>query len=298
MVFRSIVAYLLRSEATRKAQQAVAEAAREKFAETQAAGAERAAEAAGPCDVGLVFALSIEAGGLLDRMDARVKTRGAGFVAYHGRLQQRRLVVVQSGPGRENAARATAALIAGHRPQWIISSGFAGGLVDDLAHGDLVIADSVASAAGQRLAIDVKLEAEPHRHVGRLLTVEQVVRTPEEKRALGKEHSALAVDMETFAVAEVCRAEKIRFMSVRTISDTADEQLPPDVEHLLHQKSLAGRLGAAAGSLARRPSSMKDLWKLREAAIAASDHLAEFLAEIIVQLAPPPNEQQTPDSSE
>ena len=45
----------------------------------------------------------------------------------------------------------------------------------------------------------------------------------------------------------MCRNEKIRFLSVRVISDTVDRELPRDIERLIHKKTTAGRLGAAAG---------------------------------------------------
>jgi hypothetical protein len=74
------------------------------------------------------------------------------------------------------------------------------------------------------------------------------------------------------------------FMAVRVVSDAADDELPPDVERLLVQKTNAGRLGAALGSIWRRPSSLKDMFQLQQNAIAASDRLAKFLAGLIKHL--------------
>ena len=90
--------------------------------------------------------------------------------------------------------------------------------------------------------------------------------------------------METLAVADVCRREKVRFLSVRVISDALDDELPQEIERLLDQKSLASKLGAAAGAVFNRPSSVKDMWNLKEQAIQASDRLARFLASTIAQL--------------
>ena len=85
--------------------------------------------------------------------------------------------------------------------------------------------------------------------------------------------------METFAVAEVCRHRGVPFSAIRVINDTADEVLPPDVEHLLSQKPGAAQWGAALGSVWRRPASAKDMYQLRENALIASGRLAKFLAE-------------------
>ena len=238
------------------------------------------------CHVGLVFALPIESGGLIDRLSGVIRIDGHGFAAREGGLDGRRLVIVESGAGRAAAARATTALVAGHRPQWIISAGFAGGLHDSLAQGDLLMADRIVDQTGRVLDIDLKIDrqAQRHLHVGRLLTMDRVVDTAEEKAALGRQFDALAVDMETIAVADVCQEEKIRFLSVRVIIDALARNLPADIDHLVKRRTTAGRLGAAAGAILRRPSSIKDMWQLKEDALVASERLANFLAGVIGQL--------------
>jgi adenosylhomocysteine nucleosidase len=241
------------------------------------------------CHVGIVFALGIEAGGLADSLAGVVRTQAAGLVFREGGLDGRRVVLVESGAGREAAARATQALILGHQPQWIISAGYAGGLSDRVAQGDLLLADEIVNVQGDSLSIDFKLAPDTLQsmrnvHVGRLLTVDQVVARAEDKRSLGAQHTALAVDMETMGVAEVCRREKMKFLSVRIISDAVDRTLPSDIDYLVKKKSTAGRLGAAAGAIMRRPSSIKDMWQLKEDALVASERLARFLIGIIGQL--------------
>ena len=236
-----------------------------------------------------MFALPIEAGGLIDRLAGVIKTAGSGFTAHEGGLDGKRLVVVNSGVGRAAAMRATEALILGHRPRWILSAGFAGGLQANVAQGDIVLADQIVDAAGRQFDIDLKLDrqslaAERHLHVGRLLTAERVIATPAEKEALGRLHAALAVDMESIAVAEVCRNEKVRFLAARVISDAMQHTLPADINYLVKRNSTAGRLGAAAGAILRRPSSIKDMWQLKEDAMLASERLAGFLKGIIAQL--------------
>jgi adenosylhomocysteine nucleosidase len=120
--------------------------------------------------------------------------------------------------------------------------------------------------------------------VGGLLTVDRIARHAAEKRALGEAHPGLAVDMESLAVAEVCSREKIRFLAIRVISDPVDQELPRDVDRLVQRKTLAGRLGAATRAIIRRPSTIKDLWQLKEDALVASDRLGAFLTGIVGQL--------------
>ncbi|HVW36050.1 MAG TPA: hypothetical protein VHB99_02055, partial [Pirellulales bacterium] len=134
-------------------------------------------------DVGLVFALGIEQGGLEDLLTGVVATQGTGFVARQGTLNGRHVVLIEAGVGPLAAARGTQALLAGHRPQWVVSAGFSGALDPRLKQGDIVMADSIADGEGHRLSIDFKISPEavaatPGLHVGRLLTVDRIVRSP------------------------------------------------------------------------------------------------------------------------
>ena len=239
--------------------------------------------------VGVVFALEIESGGLEDRMTDVVTTRAHGFMVRQGSLRDRDVVLVISGAGRAAAAKATEAMIDAHRPGWVLSAGFAGGLSDTLKRHDILVADRLADTAGEQLSVDLNVDPDalrrrPGVHVGRLLTADRVIRHPDEKRSLGRQHEAMAVDMETFAVAEVCRRREVPFLAVRVINDTADDELPADVGHLLAQKTLSGRLGAAVGSIWRRPGSFKDMVQLRENALMASERLAKFIAVVHQQI--------------
>lgn len=235
-----------------------------------------------PCDVGFVFALGMEAGGLDDLISGATVLKGDGFVARRGSLAGRRVVSIVSGPGRQRAAKATEALIAGHRPRWIVSAGLAGGLVAELRHADVVYADRVCLVDGTAvdLPVDERLAlwlGERKIARGAVLTVDRVVRRAEDKRQLGLRTTALVVDMETAAVVEVCRRRGVPARAFRAVVDTVDDELPPDVERLLEQPSTAAKLGAALGTVWRRPGSARDLWNLQQRALVASDALARAL---------------------
>jgi adenosylhomocysteine nucleosidase len=293
MVFRSLLRHWLGGVAGQRVRQQVLHTAREKLVEAAEAPEEEPTPQRRPCDVAVVFALGIEAGGTEDLLEGAVGIRGYGFAVRQGGLNGRHVVVVRSGAGHQAARHATEAILDGHRPQWIISAGFAGGLRPEVARHDLVMADCLIDAAGHRLVVDLKVDPQslaqtPGVHVGPLVTVDRVVRLPEEKRALGDRHEALAVDMESYAVAEVCREHEVRFLAIRIISDAVDDELPRDIEALLAQKTRVAKLGAVVGAVWRRPSSVKDLWKLKEDALVASDRLAKFLASTIEQLVPLP----------
>ncbi len=242
-----------------------------------------------PCHAVFIFALGIESGGLADLLKGGETSQHPHGTERAGKLGSREVVLIESGVGQKAAARATAEAIKFYQPQWVISAGFAGGLDESLRRGHILMADDVVNLAGQHVATNLPLDpaslaASKGLHYGRLLTVDSIIRHPAERRRLAAEHASLACDMETFAVAAACRERNTQFLSVRIISDAVDDELPPEIEHLLKQRSLAGKLGAAAGALFKRLGAAKDLWKLREDALKASDRLAKFLSGVVEQL--------------
>ena len=242
-----------------------------------------------PPDLGFVFALAIEAGCFVDTLSQVRVTRGDDFVARQGRRGKREIVLVESGAGIHRAAKAVHAMIDAYRPRLMVSAGFAGGLDRRAQRQDLVVATSLQNARGDEVVLDPArlapwLDEVQNLHRGRLLSFDRVVCLCEEKQQLGRRHAALAVDMEAFAVAEVCRQRAVDLLVVRAISDAIDDELPPDIGKLLAQKSFAGQLGAAVGSIFRRPAAVKDLFNLHQNALASSDRLAKFLGLLIERL--------------
>jgi adenosylhomocysteine nucleosidase len=242
-----------------------------------------------PCEAAFLFGSGLEAGGLIDALKNSETSRHKHGIEHAGKLDRREVVIVETGVGAKAAARATREAIKFYQPRWVISAGFASALQGDLRRGHVLMADEAASPAGEKLAIGINLE--PHvvaatrgLHVGRLLTVDRVIRKPAERRELYEQHQALACDMETFAVAEACRDLGVRLISARLITEAVDDELPPEIEHLLAQKTLAAKIGAAAGAMLNRFSAAKDLWQLREDAMKGSDRLAKFLRGVLAQL--------------
>lgn len=242
-----------------------------------------------PCDVVFIFALGVESGGLVDLVRDAETSRHKHGLERAGKLQGKEVVIVEGGVGQTAAARATAEAIQFYQPRQVISAGFAGGLTDAVRRGHIVIGSDVVNAAGECAEVAWKVDSQSLAgskgiHVGRLLTVDRILREPAERRRLADERGAIACDMETFAVARVCREHGVPMAAIRIVSDAVEDALPPEIEHLLAQKSLAGKLGAATGAILKRFSAAKDLWKLREDALKASDRLAKFLVGMVGQL--------------
>ncbi|HEV3165599.1 MAG TPA: nucleoside phosphorylase [Isosphaeraceae bacterium] len=239
-----------------------------------------------PADIGVVAALPIEVGHLLDRLANVRKYTGPRHKVIEGECSGKLIALIIGGPGRNAARRATQLLLDGHRPNVLLSAGFAGALDPDLKRNDIVFASEVIDLEGSRWPIEVPVAADatPSQfRAGRLLTVDQIVRTAAEKAELRVRFEADLVDMESAAVAAVCSERRLRFQSIRVISDEAHTDLPPEILSILG-RSGGYRIGAAIGAVWRRPSSFKDLWALREHAEEAADRLAQVVVGILTRL--------------
>lgn len=152
--------------------------------------------------------------------------------------------VAATGIGKVNAAMTASALILEKRPDCIISSGCAGALAPFLRQGDFVVGSRVAyhdvwcgegNFPGQVQGCPLYFDADPKllskaealelgddRLIsGLIVSGDQFYIGPEEdERILRLFPEALASDMESAAIAQVCRHFKVPFISLRIISDT------------------------------------------------------------------------------
>jgi adenosylhomocysteine nucleosidase len=232
-----------------------------------------------PADIGVVAALPLEVGDLIDSLRHVRKYQSASLSVIEGEHQGKVVAVAVSGAGRSAARRAAELLIAGHRPSWIISAGFAGALSPRLARNDLVLPSEVIDPDGHRFVVRVpdSIASDIPHHRGRMLTVDRIILHAAEKQQLHQSFQADLVDMESAAVASVCDEKLIRFLAVRAISDDARSDLPREVATLL-TRSGSYRIGAAIRAIWNRPSSLKDFWTLHEQALEAADRLAKFVS--------------------
>ena len=238
-----------------------------------------------PADVGIVAALSLEVGVLTDGLKRIRKYQASALPIIEGEHNGKIIAIASAGPGRAGARRATELLIAGHRPSWVISAGFAGALSTTLNRNDLALADEIIDTEGNQFPVirPESLGAEIRHRSGKLLTVDRLILDSAEKAQLHQNTGADLVDMESSAVASICGEKRIRFVSVRVVSDDARTDLPPEVAALL-VRSGSYRVGAAMRAIWNRPSSLKDFWTLHERALEAADRLAKFVLRCIEEL--------------
>ncbi len=151
--------------------------------------------------------------------------------------------VVKSGVGKADAARAVTEMILRDRPDCVINSGCAGGVAPGLNVYDIVVGAQSAYhdvwcgdgfLPGQMMGQPLRFDADPALlraacevecghplHSGLICTGDQFLTAPEDDaRILGLYPDALACDMESAALAQVCKFYGVPFLSFRVISDT------------------------------------------------------------------------------
>src|SRR5581483_6390384 len=110
-------------------------------------------------------------------------------------------------------------------PKLVITCGFAGGLNPGLKIGDVLYETLNQKPEIQNLAAVAAKPAKFH-------CADRIATTVAEKKQLRERTGADVVEMESAAIHAVCEERNIPCITVRVISDTADEDLPLDFNTL------------------------------------------------------------------
>lgn len=166
-----------------------------------------------------------------------------GLTVYKGQLLNHEVVVAKCGIGKVNAAINTYKVIKAFHPDLLINSGVAGGVSDRTQIGDILVADYVSyhdvwcgpgTEIGVADGMDIfmacdstvidkayKLLQGKRLQVGLICSGDRFISTPDEILEIRRNFpEAIAVDMESAAIAQICCMEGVRFNIVRVISDT------------------------------------------------------------------------------
>jgi adenosylhomocysteine nucleosidase len=217
----------------------------------------------------------------LVRMLRLARAGPAGERFQTGRIGRVQVVATSTGIGTRAAARAAAHVLDSGGVDRIVVVGIAGGIGPRVEVGSLVVPERVLDLASGRSHRPAGLgEAAPR---GTLVTSDHLLVDPEEIAGLER-RGALAIDMETAAVARVCEERGCPWSVFRAISDRAgDPAIDPTVLGLAGSEGDA-RPAALARFLLTRPWRLPLLARLardsriaaRRAAAAAASALAQL----------------------
>jgi adenosylhomocysteine nucleosidase len=240
--------------------------------------------------IAILVAVRQELRPILHRAKANHIVRQEHLDFHEGTLAGQPVALLALGIGKECARIAAEMTIHCYRPDLIISAGFGGGLQEHVHDGDIVVGTEILELRkdrGSEISCDsLHTPVHPVRlngngtgdmrvHYGKIVTTDEMILRAANKMRIGKATGALAVDMETSAVATVCAVRGIDFLAVRCITDNDHEDLPREFNDFF----VLGQLRAkrVLSSCARDPRVLGDLVRLGYRAMHSGDKLARFL---------------------
>lgn len=190
--------------------------------------------------IGIIVAMHKELELLLPLLQDSEESRMGGCEFHRGKVGRHDVIAMQCGIGKVNAAMGSLTLINSFLPDYVINSGVAGGADPSVNVMDVVAGDRVAyhdvwcgpeSELGQVQGLPLYFEGSrrlldliPTRkgiHKGLICSGDQFIDKMEAvERIKGNFPKAMAVDMESGAIAQVCHLSKVPFLALRVISDS------------------------------------------------------------------------------
>lgn len=192
-------------------------------------------------NIGIIVAMDKELRLLLPLISDMRETTLSDTTFYLGDMAGHSVVVMKSGIGKVNAALSAMEMIKQFAPDLIINTGVAGGTGSKAGILDVVIGEKIAyhdvwcgpgTAEGQAARCPRFFESDsailslpgldgPNVHRGLIASGDIFVTRPEDiKRIKELYPEALAVDMESAAIAHACHLLQTPFFCVRVVSDT------------------------------------------------------------------------------
>ena len=186
----------------------------------------------------VMTAMSEEFAPLLSKMEVTKKHHISGIDFYDAVYNNRRVILATSGIGKVQATKTSTILIEHFDAKQILFSGVAGGIVDSLKVGDVVVASRLA-----QFDMDLTAFGHPKGHIpgsgvyvktdkslrylaedlgcisGTIVSGDKFVNDTKEKTQISKEFNAIALEMEGAAVGFVCQSYNIPCLVIRSISD-------------------------------------------------------------------------------
>ncbi len=250
--------------------------------------------------IAIFFALSQEMAALKPRVNIIKKIKYAHATFYQSEFCGFPLTLVQTGVGG-NVSEIIHYLSKCFRLQLMVSSGFAGSINQAVGVGDLVIGKNVLYSSQEELEGEIRIDsmlscdasvvalADTLRrndaftyHCGDILTVDKIVRQSSVKKYIGSQTSAIAVDMESFAIAECANALGVPFVVARAISDGIDEDLEIGENMVTEGGNI--NIPATARHVLMKPHRIPYLSRLRKQTKSAVNTLSAFFPNFITQI--------------
>ena len=204
--------------------------------------------------IGIIGAMDSEVDNLFSRMSSKEKITVNNLAFFKGKLYDKDVVIVKCGIGKVNAALCTQLLILNFKVTKIINTGIAGAVGHGLKIYDFVVSNEAVYhdfdvqlfgyKAGQvpgmpevfkadtslvNAAVTAFENTDFSKELkivsGRIASGDQFISGGEKKAYIIENFHPQCVEMEGAAIAHTCYANKVPFVIIRCMSDTADESV-------------------------------------------------------------------------
>lgn len=242
----------------------------------------------------IFYAFAREIAPFRRRVGNRAPIALEGLQGFRANVGGREIVAVGHGIGHKRAADSVRrAFNQMPVPELVIGTGVVGALSSGLKPGDLIVSERVLAIErdGQTAEQVAVANAEDLRAVGRslgmaniayssgaILTSHRVLVSGAEKRRAKECTGAIAVDMETAAIATEANARDIRFVAIRAVLDEVDDEVF-GVE--MTDENGDVRPLALTSYLLRNPGTMLKLPKMIRNLSRATASIADALVAIV-----------------
>lgn len=199
--------------------------------------------------LGIIGAMKIETDSLIAEMNNVEKVNAGAFLFSVGEFCGKKIVVCECGIGKVFSASAAALMIEKLGVTEIINVGVAGGK-KPLRQGDVVIAEKTVQhdydatpdglPLGQVHGFDspyfdcdkglvdrldtIMNDMKISHEIGVVASGDCFVSSREKAGAISEKFGAIAYDMESAAINQICKFQNVKFVSLRAISDNGDDE--------------------------------------------------------------------------
>ncbi|MEB8264400.1 5'-methylthioadenosine/adenosylhomocysteine nucleosidase [Mammaliicoccus sciuri] len=209
--------------------------------------------------IGIIGAMEEEVEILKSSIENRETIQIAHVIFYKGNIEDKQVVLAQSGIGKVNAAITATLLINEFKPDLIINTGSAGSVDSELNIGDIIISNKVyyhdvnATAFGYKLGqvpsmpefyetdkelIDLAKSSieqlDLNGIVGEVATGDSFIGSIDQRKVIKSNFpTASVVEMEAGAIAQTCYQYNMPIIVTRAVSDLADKESDVTFEEFL-----------------------------------------------------------------
>lgn len=195
-----------------------------------------------------------------------LQKEGACLRAGARRLPKASQPMIFAAAGDAGMAEEAALRMVAEGARGLVSFGIAGGLDPSLGPGVIVVADRVIAPGGEAFSchepwLSNLLQHDGGFDFGPILGSDDAILKPVRKARLFRQYGAIAVDMESHAVAGVAKTTGVPFIAIRAIGDPASRAIP--------RAALAGlapdgrtRALPVLAALLKRPKDIAGLFRI------------------------------------